>query len=239
MKKPKINIIKLNIIKAAIITLICISCKSNNMPLGLKSEISKNIEDLKPLGQEFKNSIASILQKDTGCKNPKEALITQNFDPLTNEDLNKSTEEKLKVIGKYLKDQEAQEDREIAKIAASNYDFLSTFEIYPNQETDDYIRMRLKRMIYPGLNYEKQKIERFKKNLEKLREKDKDKAQKLLHDMISIQTDLKPIKEITEEDKLNRLTEEDRKKFLQAAVALLNIKGQFANFVNQIAEICN
>ncbi|WNY67341.1 complement regulator-acquiring protein [Borreliella lusitaniae] len=235
MKKPKINIIKLNIIKAAIITLICISCKSNNMPLGLKNEISKDIKDLTSLGQEFKNSIASILQKDTGHKKQKVSR-TQNFDPLKNEDPNKSTEEKLKVIGKYLENQKAQEDREIAKIAAANYDFLSTFKIYPNQEMADYTRMRLKRMIYSSLDYDKQKIEALKKVLEKINEKDKDKAQKLLEDMITIQIDLEPIKEITEEEKLNRLNEEERKKFLQAAVALLNIKGQFAQYLHELIE---
>ncbi|WP_424632623.1 complement regulator-acquiring protein [Borreliella lusitaniae] len=235
MKKPKINIIKLNIIKAAIITLICISCKSNNMPLGLKSEISKDIKDLTSLGQEFKNSIASILQKDTGHKKQKVSR-TQNFNPLKNEDPNKSTEEKLKVIGKYLENQKAQEEREIAKIAASNYDFLSTFEIYPNQKTADYKLMQLKRMIYSSLDYDKQKIEALKKVLEKINEKNKDAAQKLLEDMITTQRDLEPIKEITGEEKLNRLTEEERKKLLQEADRLLSIKEQFAQYLHELIE---
>ncbi|WNY67339.1 complement regulator-acquiring protein [Borreliella lusitaniae] len=240
MKKPKINIIKFNIIKAAIITLICISCKPNSMPLELKNEISTNIKDLKPLEQKFQNRldrIVLILQKDAKCKKQKEALITQTFNPLKNEDLRKSEAEQLQIINTYLKDQEAQEDREIAKIAASNYDFLKTFKIYPHEEMADYTRMRLKRMIYSALGYEKQKIERFKKNLEKLCEKDKDEAQELFKDIITTQRDLDSIKEIIE--KANQLPEDLRKEVLKKIVRLLNTKEQFANLLNQIAEICN
>ncbi|WNY69175.1 complement regulator-acquiring protein [Borreliella lusitaniae] len=245
MKKPKINIIKLNIITAAIITLICISCKPNSTPLELKNEISKNIKDLKPLGQKLQNRIILILQKDTGCKNQKytdykkqkEASGTQNFNPLKNEVLKKSTKEKLQIISTNLENQKAQEDREIAKIAASNYDFLSTFKNYPDKEIPDYRRMQLKRMIYSSLGYEKQKIEALKKNLEKSSEKNKDEIQELLDSLITIQINLENSQEIIKLH--NQPTEEEGKKLLKEAGRLLDIKEQFSKYFHELIEYCN
>ncbi|WP_210381218.1 complement regulator-acquiring protein, partial [Borreliella valaisiana] len=74
---------------------------------------------------------------------------------------------------KDLEDQKDQEDTEIAKITNTQIDFLENFKSEPHDTISEDIEMKIKRIIYSSLNYEKQKIDTLKEILEKLKQNPK------------------------------------------------------------------
>nr|WKD00373.1 complement regulator-acquiring protein [Borreliella bissettiae] len=140
----------LNII-TMILTLICISCA----PLS-KSDPKVN-ESTNPKKRTNPEKIA---------QNPEDA--SGDFRP-SDQELLETIISELKAIGKKLEDTRKEEDTQIAKIAAENFDFLNTFKVSPSDTIDESIQIKIKRIIYSSLDYQKEKIETLKEILEKLK----------------------------------------------------------------------
>ncbi|WNY63387.1 complement regulator-acquiring protein (plasmid) [Borreliella carolinensis] len=151
MTKAKLNIIKLNII-TVILTLICISC----------APLSK----IDPKVNESTNSKKST-NPEKNIQNPED--LSGELGP-SDQELLKTTILELKEIGKELEDQRKEEDTQMAKIVADNFDFLDTFKVDPRDIIEEDPKTKIKRIIYSSLDYEKEKIDTLKKILEKLKE---------------------------------------------------------------------
>ncbi|WP_424632620.1 complement regulator-acquiring protein [Borreliella lusitaniae] len=217
MKKPKINIIKLNIIKVAL-ALICISCA----PTGTLPSAEPN----KEISRSEKNKDSKPFKKDSKIK----------------QDSKKSKAKKLKAAVEQLEAQKAQENKEIAKIDSQS-DFLSTFEISSDRDAklDEDNRMQLKRIIYSSLNYETQKINTLKEILEKLKEHYDDKRQHIRfmnNPALAIQVTIED-HAIELKTKLPNLNQEEGEKLLNKTEQLLKLKQEFATILNTIIQDYN
>ncbi|MCD2401439.1 complement regulator-acquiring protein [Borreliella bissettiae] len=150
MTKAKLNIIKLNII-TVISTLICISCA----PLSkIDPKVNENTKLEKSINPE-KNTQNS--EDSSGDLGPSD------------QELLKTTISELKAIGKELEDQKKEEDTQMAKIAAEKFDFLDTFKVGPYDIIEEDKQIKIKRMLYSSLDYQKEKIEKLKEILETLK----------------------------------------------------------------------
>ncbi|MBB6043293.1 complement regulator-acquiring protein (plasmid) [Borreliella yangtzensis] len=151
MTNTKLNIIKLSII-TAILTLILISC----------APVTKIDPNLKENTHNFEN--ASQESQDLGPLKK----TNQELEP-SNQKSRKTIISELEAIGNTLKDQDKQDNVQIAKIAAEKYDFLDTFKADPDEIIEKDTQLKIKKIIYSSLNYETQKIEILKEILEKLK----------------------------------------------------------------------
>uniref|UniRef100_UPI001AED8D13 complement regulator-acquiring protein n=1 Tax=Borreliella garinii TaxID=29519 RepID=UPI001AED8D13 len=170
MKNSKLNIIKLNVI-AAILTSICISCApfGNVNPNKLKNPTtSKTPKKVKRSNnsRNLKNRHTNSANSSENNKNLKNE--SQNSKSSNQHSQEETTISKLENIGKGLEAQKKEEDIQIAKSYGVQYDFLETFKL----QRDDYFmfnaKMKLKRIIYPSLNYDIKKILALKEILETL-----------------------------------------------------------------------
>ncbi|WKC90409.1 complement regulator-acquiring protein (plasmid) [Borreliella carolinensis] len=160
MTKAKSNIIKLNIIMV-ILTLICISCA----PL---SKIDPKVNESTNPKKRTNPEKSTDPEKST--QNPEDT--PGDFRP-SDQELLENIISELKAIGKKLEDQKKEEDTQIAKIAADNFDFLNTFKVASLDTIDDSIRIKTKRIIYSSLDYQKEKINTLKGIFETLQKNPK------------------------------------------------------------------
>ncbi|WP_210360472.1 complement regulator-acquiring protein, partial [Borreliella garinii] len=154
-----------------------------------------------------------------------------------------TTISKLENIGKGLEAQKKEEDTQVAKIAKSDgvqYDFLETFKL----QRDDYFmfnaKMKLKRIIYPSLNYDTKKILALKEILETLdTDKNRRIAGKFLETSRNIQLKLEDtyLKKI--QDTLRTLSKKEAEKLLQDIKRDLKIKQNFAETLNATIDAYN
>ncbi|WP_210371906.1 complement regulator-acquiring protein [Borreliella garinii] len=247
MKNSKLNIIKLNVI-TAILTAICISCApfGNVNPNKLKnpttskapkkvkrSNNSRNIKNL--------NSHTNLENSSENNKNLENE--SQNSKSSNQNSQEETTISKLENIGKGLEAQKKEEDTQVAKIAKSDgvqYDFLETFKL----QRDDYFmfnaKMKLKRIIYPSLNYDTKKILALKEILETLdTDKNRRIAGKFLETSRNIQLKLEDtyLKKI--QDTLRTLSKKEAEKLLQDIKRDLKIKQNFAETLNATIDAYN
>ncbi|WP_210373272.1 complement regulator-acquiring protein [Borreliella garinii] len=247
MKNSKLNIIKLNVI-TAILTAICISCApfGNVNPNKLKNPTtskapkkvkrSNNSRNLKNL-----NSHTNLENSSENNKNLENE--SQNSKSSNQNSQEETTISKLENIGKGLEAQKKEEDTQVAKIAKSDgvqYDFLETFKL----QRDDYFmfnaKMKLKRIIYPSLNYDTKKILALKEILETLdTDKNRRIAGKFLETSRNIQLKLEDtyLKKI--QDTLRTLSKKEAEKLLQDIKRDLKIKQNFAETLNATIDAYN
>ncbi|WP_210361188.1 complement regulator-acquiring protein, partial [Borreliella garinii] len=162
MKNSKLNIIKLNVI-TAILTSICISCApfGNVNPNKLKNPTtSKTPKKVKRSNnsRNLKNLNNHTNSENSSENNKNFENESQNSKSSNQHSQEETTISKLENIGKGLEAQKKEEDIQIAKSYGVQYDFLETFKL----QRDDYFmfnaKMKLKRIIYPSLNYDTKKI---------------------------------------------------------------------------------
>ncbi|WKC78367.1 complement regulator-acquiring protein [Borreliella turdi] len=224
MKKNKLNIIKLNII-AAILTSICISCaplnkvnpnklKSHTNPRKLKKTKSRtNSKNLAENNQNLENE--SQNSKFSNQNSQEEILLL-----------------KLAKIDKDLKDQKKQEDIQIANI--TEYDFLETFKLQRDETFMYNTKMILKRIIYPSLNYEKEKILLLKEIFEKL---DNDyQNRKIARTLLETSRDIQLYIEKIHSIKIEDLSKKKSEELLQDMERSLKGKQNFAKTLNATIE---
>ncbi|MGF7102093.1 complement regulator-acquiring protein [Borreliella kurtenbachii] len=252
MKKPKLNKSKLNII-TAILTSICISCA----PLGNVNPNKLNSRTTTRNLKKTKNRANSRNLKKTNSRTNSENLLenstknlstnNQNFE---NESQNskssnqnsqeQTTTSKLEKIGKDLETQEKQDDIQIAKID-TQYDFLESFKLKSGENFMHNAKMKLKKIIYSSLNYEKEKILTLKEILERL---DKNDANRLIaHRFLTTSKDIQLHTEdghLTKiQNILSTLSKEKAEKLLQDIERDLKIKQNFVKALNETIEAYN
>ncbi|WP_210378508.1 complement regulator-acquiring protein [Borreliella garinii] len=258
MKNSKLNIIKLNVI-TAILTSICISCApfGNVNPNKLKNPTtsktpkkvkrSNNSRNLKNLNnhtnsenssennKNFENE--SQNSKSSNQHSQEETTILKSSNQHSQEE---TTISKLENIGKGLEAQKKEEDIQIAKSYGVQYDFLETFKL----QRDDYFmfnaKMKLKRIIYPSLNYDTKKILALKEILETLdTDKNRRVAGKFLETSRDIQLQLEDIHLKKIQDKLHTLSKKEAETLLQDVKRDLKIKQNFTKTLNATIDAYN
>ncbi|ADQ31308.1 crasp-1 outer surface protein (plasmid) [Borreliella burgdorferi JD1] len=247
MKNSKLNIIKLNVI-TAILTLICISCapfgKVN--PNKLKNPtISKTPKKVKRSNnsRNLKNLNSHTNSENSSENNKNFENESQNSKSSNQNSQEETTISKLENIGKGLEAQKKEEDTQIAKIAKSDsvqYDFLETFKL----QRDDYFmfhaKMKLKRIIYPSLNYDTKKILALKEILEKLdTDKNRRVAGKFLETSRDIQLKLEDVHLKKIQDILCTLSKKEAETLIQDVKCDLKIKQNFAKTLNATIDAYN
>ncbi|WP_210379167.1 complement regulator-acquiring protein, partial [Borreliella garinii] len=151
-----------------------------------------------------------------------------------------TTISKLENIGKGLEAQKKEEDIQIAKSYGVQYDFLETFKL----QRDDYFmfnaKMKLKRIIYPSLNYDTKKILALKEILETLdTDKNRRVAGKFLETSRDIQLQLEDIHLKKIQDKLHTLSIKEAETLLQDVKRDLRIKQNFTKTLNATIDAYN
>ncbi|WP_421114476.1 complement regulator-acquiring protein (plasmid) [Borreliella americana] len=237
MKKTKLNIIKLKII-AAISTSICISCT----PLGKVNPNKQSSRTTPRNPQKTKSLNNSENLAENSTKNPAENNQNlkkeyQNPKYSNQSPQGKITISKLDKIGKDLKVQEKQEDIQIANIDAQ-YDFLETFKLQRHDVFMHREKMKLKRIIYSSLNYEKEKILTLKEILEKLDKNFKNRriAGKFLETAKNIQLQIEDTHLKKIQDALHTLSKEKAEELLQHIELDLKIRQNFAKTLNSTID---
>ncbi|MCD2331716.1 complement regulator-acquiring protein [Borreliella burgdorferi] len=255
MKNSKLNIIKLNVI-TAILTSICISCApfGNVNPNKLKNPItSKNLKKTKRSNnsRNLKNTSNHTNSENlTGnsTKNPSENNQNLENESQNSKSSNQNSQEettisKLENIGKGLEAQKKEEDTQIAKIAKSDsvqYDFLETFKLQRNDYFMFHAKMKLKRIIYPSLNYDTKKILALKEILEKLdTDKNRRVAGKFLETSRDIQLKLEDVHLKKIQDILCTLSKKEAETLIQDVKCDLKIKQNFAKTLNATIDAYN
>ncbi|WP_417903352.1 complement regulator-acquiring protein (plasmid) [Borreliella andersonii] len=257
MKNPKLNIIKLNVI-TAILTLICISCapfekvnpnkiKNPNASRSLKKpKRSNNSRNLTETNSHInsENSAQNNQNPENESQNSKSSNQNPENESQNSKSSNQNPQEettipKLENIAKDLKAQEKEEDTQIAKINGTQYDFLETFNIDPYFMHN--AKMRLKRIIYPSLNYDTEKILALKEILEKLAKNPKTRiiAYKFLETSRNIQNQHEDtlLKKI--QDNLRTGSKEEVEELLKHVERDLKIKQNFVKSLNATIEAYN
>ncbi|WP_029347015.1 complement regulator-acquiring protein, partial [Borreliella garinii] len=120
------------------------------------------------------------------------------------------------------------------------YDFLETFKL----QRDDYFmfnaKMKLKRIIYPSLNYDTKKILALKEILETLdTDKNRRVAGKFLETSRDIQLQLEDIHLKKIQDKLRTLSTKEAETLLQDVKRDLKIKQNFTKTLNATIDAYN
>ncbi|PRR35667.1 hypothetical protein CV687_05110 [Borreliella burgdorferi] len=256
MKNFKLNIIKLNVI-TAILTSICISCApfGNVNPNKLKNPItSKNLKKTKRSNnsRNLKNTSNHTNSENlTGnsTKNPSENNQNLENESQNSKSSNQNSQEettisKLKNIGKDLEAQKKKEDTGITKMSKidnAKYDFLENFKLHNYDYFMHNAKMKLKRIIYPSLNYDTKKILVLKEILEKLDTEDNNRriAGQFLETSRDIQLHLEDtyLKKI--QDTLQTLSEKEAEKLLQGVKLDLKKKQNFAKSLNATIDAYN
>ncbi|APS99228.1 hypothetical protein Bmayo_05165 (plasmid) [Borreliella mayonii] len=253
MKNPKLNTSKLNII-TAILTSICISCAplGNVNPNKLNSRATtRNLKKTKTrTNSRAPKKTNSRTNSENLSENPTKNLEVNNQN-LENESQNpkssnqspqeQTTISKLENIGKDLEAQKKEEDTQIAKSDSVQYDFLETFKLQRDDVFMHREKMKLKRIIYSSLNYEKEKILTLKEILEKL---DKNSASRLIARKfletaknIQLQTENRHLKKI--QNILHTLSKEEAEELLQHTEQDLKKKQNFVKALNKTIEAYN
>ncbi|WP_215536445.1 complement regulator-acquiring protein [Borreliella bavariensis] len=247
MKNSKLNIIKLNVI-TAILTSICISCApfGNVNPKKLKNPTTSKIPKKVKRSNNSRNlkNLNSHTNSENSSENNKNLENeSQNSKSSNQNSQEETTISKLENIGKGLEAQKKEEDTQIAKIAKSDgvqYDFLETFKL----QRDDYFmfhaKMKLKRIIYPSLNYDTKKILALKEILEKLdTDKNRRVAGKFLETSRNIQLKLEDTHLKKIQDTLRTLSKKEAETLLQDVKCDLKIKQNFAKTLNATIDAYN
>ncbi|WPM06423.1 complement regulator-acquiring protein (plasmid) [Borreliella sinica] len=166
MKNKNLNIIKLNII-TTILTLTFISCDVNKIDPQLKNhtDSKENAKILNNKSQDQKSQDQKSQDQKSQDQKPQDQE-SQDQKPRGLEPRD-SIILKLKQFGKTLEAQKKQEDIQIAKMANTEHDFLSTLKI-DNYKPVEEEELKMKRMIYSAVNYDIQKITVLKEIIEKL-----------------------------------------------------------------------
>ncbi|APT00397.1 hypothetical protein Bmayo_04750 (plasmid) [Borreliella mayonii] len=247
MKNSKLNIIKLNVI-TAILTSICISCSPFGKvnPNKLKNPTtSKTLKKVKRSNnsRNLKNLNSHTNSENSSENNKNLENESQNSKSSNQNSQEETTISKLENIGKGLEAQKKEEDTQIAKIAKSDsvqYDFLETFKL----QRDDYFmfhaKMKLKRIIYPSLNYDTKKILALKEILEKLdTDKNRRVAGKFFETSRDIQLKLEDVHLKKIQDTLRTLSKKEAETLLQDVKRDLKIKQNFAKTLNATIDAYN
>ncbi|APS99319.1 hypothetical protein Bmayo_04720 (plasmid) [Borreliella mayonii] len=246
MKNSKFNIIKLNFI-TVILTSICISCSSfgkvnpnklknpTTSKTPKKAKRSNNSRNLKNLNSHTNSENSSENNKNFENESQNSKSSNQNSQEET-------TISKLENIGKGLEAQKKEEDIQIAKIESDSvqYDFLEAFKL----QRDDYFmfhaKMKLKRIIYPSLNYDTKKILALKEILEKLdTDKNRRVVGKFLETLRDIQLKLEDVHLKKIQDTLRTLSKKEAETLLQDVKRDLKIKQNFAKTLNATIDAYN
>ncbi|MCD2401626.1 complement regulator-acquiring protein [Borreliella bissettiae] len=247
MKNSKLNIIKLNVI-TAILTSICISCapfgkvNPNKLKNPTTSKASKKVKRSNN-SRNLKNLNSHTNSENSSENNKNFENESQNSKSSNQNSQEETTISKLENIGKGLEAQKKEEDTQIAKIAKSDsvqYDFLETFKL----QRDDYFmfhaKMKLKRIIYPSLNYDTKKILALKEILEKLNtDKNRRVAGKFLETSRDIQLKLEDVHLKKIQDILRTLSKKEAETLLQDVKCDLKIKQNFAKTLNATIDAYN
>ncbi|WNY65493.1 complement regulator-acquiring protein [Borreliella carolinensis] len=233
MTTTKLNEINLNII-TVILTLICISCTVN--PITPKVKSYTNLQENTEIFEKNLEGFGSSDQKFV-----------------------ETTASKLKEIGKKL---EAQKNEETTKVAGTlaGVNLVDNLKIYPmyygkyekaqatkftvvDEDTQKTEKLQIEQIIYSSLNYEKEKIDKLKEILEKLKgEPDCENAVRslLYRKALGIQQQIDKHLELIKEEKLNALSEEELKELLIHVEFDLMLKEKFKKTlektVNEVAE---
>lgn len=247
MENSKLNIIKLNVI-TAILTSICISCApfGNVNPNKLKNPTTSKIPKKVKRSNNSKNlkNLKSHTNSENSSENNKNfENESQNSKSANQNSQEETTISKLENIGKGIEAQKKEENTQIAKIAKSDgvqYDFLETFKL----QRDDYFmfhaKMKLKRIIYPPLNYDTKKILALKEILEKLdTDKNRRVAGKFLETARNIQLKLEDTHLKKIQDTLRTLSKKEAETLLQDVKRDLKIKQNFAKSLNATIDAYN
>ncbi|WP_210370771.1 complement regulator-acquiring protein [Borreliella garinii] len=244
MKNSKLNIIKLNVI-TAILTSICISCApfGNVNPNKLKNPTtSKTPKKVKRSNnsRNLKNLNNHTNSENSSENNKNFENESQNSKSSNQHSQEETTISKLENIGKGLEAQKKEEDIQIAKSYGVQYDFLETFKL----QRDDYFmfnaKMKLKRIIYPSLNYDTKKILALKEILETLdTDKNRRVARKFLETSRDIQLQLEDIHLKKIQDKLHTLSIKEAETLLQDVKRDLRIKQNFTKTLNATIDAYN
>ncbi|WP_210372999.1 complement regulator-acquiring protein [Borreliella garinii] len=244
MKNSKLNIIKLNVI-TAILTSICISCApfGNVNPNKLKNPTtSKTPKKVKRSNnsRNLKNLNSHANSENSSENNKNLENESQNSKSSNQHSQEETTISKLENIGKGLEAQKKEEDIQIAKSYGVQYDFLETFKL----QRDDYFmfnaKMKLKRIIYPSLNYDTKKILALKEILETLdTDKNRRVAGKFLETSRDIQLQLEDIHLKKIQDKLHTLSKKEAETLLQDVKRDLKIKQNFTKTLNATIDAYN
>ncbi|WP_210368739.1 complement regulator-acquiring protein [Borreliella garinii] len=244
MKNSKLNIIKLNVI-TAILTSICISCApfGNVNPNKLKNPTtSKTPKKVKRSNnsRNLKNLNNHANSENSSENNKNFENESQNSKSSNQHSQEETTISKLENIGKGLEAQKKEEDIQIAKSYGVQYDFLETFKL----QRDDYFmfnaKMKLKRIIYPSLNYDTKKILALKEILETLdTDKNRRVAGKFLETSRDIQLQLEDIHLKKIQDKLHTLSKKEAETLLQDVKRDLKIKQNFTKTLNATIDAYN
>ncbi|MGF7101966.1 complement regulator-acquiring protein [Borreliella kurtenbachii] len=239
MTKVNLNIIKLINTITTILTLICISCTVN--PIDQKADSYTNSKENTENSENAPGDFTSSDQKST-----KETIIS-----------------KLKEFGKKLETQKIEETKKVGTLAKGN--LADNIGIYPasydkkaieklkktlktplitiDEETQKNEKLQIERIIQSSLNYEKEKIDKLKEILQKLKgNPDCENAVRLLlyHKALDIQKQIDDHLESVKEEKLNALSEEELKELLIHVEFDLTLKEKFKKTlektVNEVTE---
>ncbi|WP_418457385.1 complement regulator-acquiring protein [Borreliella andersonii] len=193
---------------------------------------------------ESQNSKSSNQNPENESQNSKSSNQNPENESQNSKSSNQNPQEettipKLENIAKDLKAQEKEEDTQIAKINGTQYDFLETFNIDPYFMHN--AKMRLKRIIYPSLNYDTEKILALKEILEKLAKNPKTRiiAYKFLETSRNIQNQHEDtlLKKI--QDNLRTGSKEEVEELLKHVERDLKIKQNFVKSLNATIEAYN
>ncbi|QFI15038.1 complement regulator-acquiring protein (plasmid) [Borrelia maritima] len=245
MKNFKLNIIKLNVI-TAILTSICISCTpfGNVNPNKLKNPTtSKKLKKTKRSNnfRNLKKTNNHINSENSAENNQNLENESQNSKSSNQNPQEETTISKLENIGKDMEAQEKEEDTQIAKINDTQYDFLETFKLQKDDIFMHNTKMKLKRIIYPSLNYDTEKILALKEILEKLDKTIKNRriAGKFLETSRDIQLQQEDMHLKKIQNELRTLSKEKAEKLLQHVERDLKIKQNFVKTLNATIEAYN
>lgn len=247
MKNSKLNIIKLNVI-TAILTSICISCApfGNVNPNKLKNPTTSKAPKKVKRSNNSRNpkNLNSHTNSENSSENNKNLENEyQNSKSSNQNSQEETTISKLENIGKGLEAQKNEEDTQIAKIAKFDgvqYDFLETFKLQRDEYFMFHAKMKLKRIIYPSLNYDTKKILALKEILEKLdTDKNRRVAGKFLETSSNIQLKLEDTHLKKIQDTLRTLSKKEAETLLQDVKRDLKIKQNFAKTLNATIDAYN
>ncbi|AEL19612.1 complement regulator-acquiring protein [Borreliella bissettiae] len=165
-------------------------------------------------------------------------LICISCAPLSKSDpkVNESTNSGLKEIGKKIETQENQHNMKMAEIINEKSDLLDTFIDNDAVLVIEDDKIRLKKIIYSSLDYQKEKIETLKEIIETLKknpEKNNSIIRSFLYNIalgiqFRIETNLKSLNE-----KQDNLSKEDLEELQKRLKSDLELKERFKKTLNE------